>query len=79
MVDQSEASEITVTPGTGSRSGKLQLSSGSSAISFEGTNEGFKTSNSSDEKTWLSLVELSSLASEDFVTYSAEKISVSTP
>ena len=65
-----------MTSGTGANQGKLRLSCGGDAVSFEGTN-GFKTANSGNAKEWLHLVEKSSLTDEDFVIRSAVKVSVS--
>ncbi len=77
LVDKTEASVIKFTPGSGTRDGKFKLTSGNYAVSCEGAN-GFKSATSSDnDKQWLSFAELSELTSDDFVVYTADKISIS--
>ena len=77
LCDAADAQPVTVTVGTGNQSGKIKLSTGSYAVSYEGAN-GFKTAaNNNDAKLWLNLTERAPLNDDDFVTYSAQKVSIS--
>ena len=71
-----EASQIKVTPGTGSDAHKIFLSSGSYYLSFDGT-EGFKSTTSSSNWAPLYLVEKTQADAGDSTVYSAKEVSVS--
>ena len=69
---------IKATPGTGANSGKWHFSVNGYSLNFAGSSaNGFNAANNSNSSTWLNLVEKSSLTEEDFVSYSARKISAS--
>ena len=70
---------IQVVPGTGTRAGQICLKSGNTTLTFSGTVEGGFSVGGSAGSEWLNLVELSELTSEYFLTYSAQKVSVSDP
>ena len=73
-----DASVMKATPGTGSNSGKWHFTVGRYSINFTGSAaNGFNAQNNSNATTWLNLVEKSTLTEDDFVAYSARKISVS--
>ena len=74
LVNENQASSITVT--TDSKN-HLRLSSGGKAVTF--AEDGFvsTSASSSNVNQQLYLVELSELTQEDYITYYAEKISVS--
>lgn len=69
--------KIRVVPGTGSNAGKIYLRSGNYTLAYSGNiDEGFKIGGKAGNE-WLNLVELSELTPDYFMTYSAEKVSVS--
>ena len=73
-----DASVVKATPGTGSNSGKWHFTVGGYSLNFAGSAaNGFNAANSNGASTWLNLVEKSTLTDEDFVEYSARKISAS--
>lgn len=73
-----DASVIKATPGTGSNSGKWHFTAGGYSLNYAGSAaNGFNAANGSGASTWLNLVEKSTLTDEDFVEYSARKISAS--
>ncbi|MCR5264356.1 MAG: fibro-slime domain-containing protein, partial [Clostridiales bacterium] len=75
LADEDEASLIIVNAGTGGSAGKWCFSVGGYSLSCgSGT---FGAVNGSGANTWMNLVEKTSLTEEDFVSYSARKISVS--
>ena len=74
-----ESCKIQVVPGTGTRLGQLCLKSGSTTLTYSGSIEEGFTVNGSAGSEWLYLVDLSELTSEYFMTYTAEKVSVSDP
>ena len=79
LVDDREyASSIKATPGTGSNSGKWHFTVGNYSLNFTGSAaNGFNAANNSNATTWLNLVEKSTITENDFVNYSARKISAS--
>lgn len=77
FVDEANASQIKVTPGSEKNSNKIKLSSGSKTITFDSGSFKAQTLTSDTTNAWLNFVELSTLSSNDYTTYSAEKISVS--
>ena len=80
LVSQGEldaACRITITAGTGNRSGKYKLTSGSSALSLNGTQFVRVASTTSNDSVWMDFAELSNLNDDDFVVYKAHKVSVS--
>ena len=71
---------ITVELGTDDYAGKFKFSSGDWALAVDGTS--FKaiadlTDKAANANVWMNLAELSNLKDDDFVVYSAEKVSVS--
>ena len=74
-----ESCKIQVVPGTGTRVGQLCLKSGNETLTYSGSIEQGFTVNGSAGSEWLYLVDLSELTSEYFMTYTAEKVSVSDP
>ena len=71
---------ITVEAGAGVYSGKYKFSCGGRALAQD--NGSFKsiadlTTNAKNANVWMNLAELSALNEDDFVTYTAEKVSVS--
>ena len=78
LVDMENASEIKATPGTDENSGKWHFSVGNYSLNYTGSSSNdFDAKNDSRETTWLNLVEKSTLTDDDFVEYSARKISAS--
>ncbi|MBR0377357.1 MAG: hypothetical protein IJI04_02940 [Lachnospiraceae bacterium] len=79
LVDNLEnASEIKATPGTDENSGKWHFSVGNYSLNYTGSSSNnFNAANNNNETTWLNLVEKSTLTDDDFVEYSARKISAS--
>ena len=75
LVDETNASDIKFTPGTGTNSGKFKLSCGNYAISYNTSS--FKTTNQSNSSVWLNFAGHSDLSEEDFVSYSATKVGIS--
>ena len=68
---------IQVIPGNGGHSGELCLKSQNKTLTYTGKVEtGFGTGGKAGSE-WLKLVELSELTSDYFMTYSAQKVSVS--
>ena len=75
--DREEATSLKVIPGAGENAGKLRLTDGDRTLAHLGDNAGFGVSASAKGGEWLDLVGLSELTEEDFVIYSADKISLS--
>ena len=75
--DRDSASEIRAIPGTGEHSGKWHFRVGNNSLNYAGSaTNGFNAANN-NTTTWLNLVEKSTLSDDDFVEYSARKISAS--
>ena len=77
--DMSEATQFQFSPGTGAHAGRFMLYSDMTHAVYV-TNAGMfgiTTANTGRENQWLYLVELSDLDDDDFVTYSAKKVSIS--
>lgn len=74
LVDESGATIFSVTSNT---SNKIRLVAYGKAVAFDGDGFVCVTSSSSDTTQWLHLVELSGLSQNDYITYSADKVSVS--
>ncbi|MBR4164124.1 MAG: hypothetical protein IKR11_11425 [Solobacterium sp.] len=79
LVDSKDnASQIKATPGTDANSGKWHFTVGNYSLNFRGSAaNGFNAASNSNPSTWLNLVEKSTLSDDDFVEYTARKISVS--
>ena len=73
LTDSADASVILVTPDNG----RISLSSGGKCVSY--TQDGFTAAyeENGQLQKWLHLVELSGVSNDDYITYSAEKVSVS--
>ena len=78
LVSEPDAScEIQVIPGSGTHAGEICLKSGNKTLTYSGQIEkGFGTGGTAGSE-WLRLVEVSELSPDYFLTYSAEKVSVS--
>ncbi len=77
LVDKNEASQIKATPGTDVNSGKWHFTVGNYSLNYGANSKSFNAANNSNATTWLNLVEKSTLSDDDFVEYTARKISVS--
>ena len=67
---------FTVTEGTGTYAGKYKFSTANGVLKLNGSNfERVASNNSAD--AWMSFAELSELNEDDFVTYTAQKVSIS--
>ena len=76
--DRASASQIQATPGTDANSGKWHFTVNNYSLNYTGGNtNNFNAANNSNASTWMNLVEKSTLSDDDFVEYSARKISVS--
>lgn len=76
--DRASASQIQATPGTDANSGKWHFTVNNYSLNYTGSNtNNFNAANNSNASTWMNLVEKSTLSDDDFVEYSARKISVS--
>lgn len=73
LVNENEASSISV---SSNNQGNVKLSCNGKSVYFGSS--GFSCANtSSDNNQWMYLVELSGLSNEDYITYSANKVSIS--
>ncbi len=79
LVDsQADASKIQAMPGSDENSGKWHFTVNNRSLNFSGSAaNGFNAATGSGATTWLNLVEKSTLSDDDFVEYSARKISAS--
>ena len=78
LVDEIDATcKILVTPGTGNYTGKYKLSSSSGAMSLSSGRFKAVGRTTNNASVWMNFAELSDLNEEDFVTYTATKVSVS--
>ena len=80
LAEAEEATAFQVIPGTGNYAGKIRLEAEGRAVNFTGsTANGFGTDKDSANnwKLWLNFVDLSQLSQDDFVIYTANKVSVS--
>lgn len=78
LVDQADASQIKAEPGTGANKGKWHFTVNGYSLNFSGSaSNGFNAAYNSNASTWMNLVERSPLSEDDFVEYSARKISAS--
>ena len=75
--DKSSASAIQANPGTNENSGKWHFTVSNNSLNFTGSAANGFNAIASNNATWLHLVEKSTLTDEDFVQYSARKISAS--
>lgn len=74
-----ENCNIQVIPGTGIHAGQISLKAGNTSLTYSGNaDNGFSVGGSVGNE-WLNLVELSELTEDYFMTYSAQKVSVSDP
>lgn len=74
LVNEAQASEITV---LSNHQNQIMLSANDKSVNFNGTSFNGATSNSNTASQWLYFVEKSSMTSEDYITYYADKVSVS--
>jgi fibro-slime domain-containing protein len=76
LVDENDASELQVIPGTGAHAGEICLKSGNATLTYSGkVDDGFSTGGSTGNE-WLHLVKSSELTDDYFMPYSASKVSV---
>ena len=73
--DKTSASAIQAVPGEDENSGKWHFSVGNNSLNFTGSAANGFNAIGSNNATWLYLVEKSTLTDDDFVEYSAQKIS----
>ena len=80
LADTADAScEITVIPGTGIHEGEICLKAGTSMLTYSGmVTEGFVVGTAAGSE-WLKLANQSELTKDYFMTYSADKVSISDP
>ena len=72
-----EAAEVKVVPGNGVNKGKIKLSSNGLTLTYK-NNAYISVTDSNADSVWLNLAEPSELLTkDDFIIYSAEKVSVS--
>lgn len=77
LVDAPDDScKITVESGTGKYKGKYRFSSGGQVLRLNGSNFE-RATGANNDYAWMNLAEKSNLNDDDFVTYTAEKVSVS--
>ncbi|MBQ9016159.1 MAG: hypothetical protein IJ109_08570 [Firmicutes bacterium] len=74
-----ERCKITVTEGTGSYSGKYKFSSNGRTLYNNNGNFFTKAETQNDQYVWMYFAEQSKLNDDDFVIYTAKKVSVSGP
>ncbi len=79
LVDPEESSKLTVTRGTGSNLGKYRFSNDKGVLNLNGKTNTFERASTSENESgvWMSLAERSTLNDDDFVVYTAEKVSIS--
>lgn len=84
LVDSTEASGLTITPGTGVNKEKISISSGGNYLvcnvsGYNGNATGGygSTTNASNEDIWLNFVEKTQITAEDQLVSSAKEVSVS--
>ncbi len=75
LTDAEQASAFKLSPGEGTYAGRIRLSVDDNAIAHLASG-GFGGAAKSNANEWLSLAELSELSDEDFVVYSAAKVSL---
>ena len=74
LVSEENASEITIVSNSNKQ---MMLSSGGISVKFNGTGFIGQTTNTSDSGQWLHIVNEAALTQNDYVTYYADKVSVS--
>lgn len=82
LVSEADATAFTVVPGQGQYSNKIRLSADGWTVSYYGDLKNasasrFEATQADRAGNWLNLVQLSDLTEDDFVVYSAQKVSVS--
>ena len=68
---------ITIQAGTGNRVGKLRFRTEKGALRLNGTSFERVAATTNNDSVWMSLADLSDLKDDDFVVYTASKVSVS--
>ena len=70
---------ITVTPGSGQNAGKYSFKVGNHVLGLSGTGDDrqFDAEGGSGSKVWLNLAEKTTLSEDDYLIYTAHKVSVS--
>ncbi|MBQ5412126.1 MAG: hypothetical protein IIU19_01960, partial [Oscillospiraceae bacterium] len=68
---------VTKNNSTGSNAGKFKFSTGNGTLQLSGGNFRRARTNENGNAVWMSFAELSNLNEDDFVTYTAQKVSVS--
>ncbi len=72
-----DASQIKVVPGSGNKAGQICLKSGSTTLTYSGNAENGFTVNGSAGSEWLYLVHDAEVTEDYYMTYSAQKVSIS--
>lgn len=67
---------FTVTEGTGTYAGKYRFSTANGALRLNGSNFERTGVNTNNAGVWMNFAELSNLNEDDFVTYTAQKVSI---
>ena len=80
LVDQNDLDDdckITITEGTGSNAGKYKFSTENGVLQWNGGTQFVRTASNATNNIWMNFAELSALNDNDFVVYTAEKVSIS--
>ncbi|MCR4951984.1 MAG: fibro-slime domain-containing protein [Solobacterium sp.] len=80
LVEEAELDDdcrITITPGTGANTGKYKFSTSSGVLRLNGNDFARANTSFNSADAWMNLGERSNLNDDDFVVYTAEKVSVS--
>ena len=76
FVAEGSASQIKVTPGSGSSSGKIRMTFHDKSLVFENDRFSFKSGGGTNNQ-WINFLDTTTINSDDYVTYTADKISIS--
>ena len=80
LVDQNDLDDdckITITEGTGSNAGKHKFSTENGVLQWNGGTQFVRAASNATNNIWMNFAELSALNDDDFVVYTAEKVSIS--
>ena len=73
-----QKSVIKATPGTGANAGKWHFSVNNTSLNFpNNAASGFNAATGTGARTWMNLVEKTTMGDDDFIRYAAKKVSVS--
>ena len=76
LVDEAEASTLSMTVGTGTNANKVQIKANEYTLIYN-ANAGFIASKTSTTNSWLNFIQKADLPDNNYVAFSAEKVSVS--